>query len=91
MKDIQQQFIDTVTNIVYGILKNEGLLKSEWHLGKVDRVISNTKISTFIDGSSQSQVVPCNPDITFNEGDEIFVIFIDNNSVNKFALCKRGI
>jgi hypothetical protein len=91
MKDIQQQFIDHVTKIVYGILKNENLLKSEWHLGKVDRVISNTKISAFVDGSNVSQIIPCNPDVTFNSGDEIFIIFLNNDSRNKYAISKRGI
>jgi hypothetical protein len=89
--DIQQQFIDHVTKIVYGILKNEGLLKSEWHLGKVESVISSTKISAFIDGSNVSQVIPANPDVTFNVGDEIFVIFLNNDSKNKYAIARRAI
>jgi hypothetical protein len=85
------QFAEVVSQIVYSILKNENLLKSEWHLGEVESVISSTMLNVYVDGAIQSQKIPCNPDVTFNKGDSVFVIIINNDSRNKYVISKRAI
>lgn len=80
-----------VKNVVYTILRKENLLQGEWHLGKVESVINPKRLKVFVDGSETAITVPCNPDVNFQPGDEIFVIFINRDSKNKYALCKRAI
>lgn len=63
----------------------------EWHLGKVASVISSKRLSVYVDGSSASQNIACNPDVAFGVGDEIFVIFVNGNQLDKFAICKRAV
>lgn len=86
-----EQFYNTVEDIVLKVLKNKNLLVGNWHLGEVDEVISQTKLKVFIDGGETSVTVSCNPDITFNVGDHVWVIFINGNTRDKFVLCKRAI
>lgn len=87
---IDKLFIEKVKNIVYSILNKNNLLQGNWHVGKVDTVVSPTRLYCFVDGSNTSQLIASNPDVTFSPNDEIFIIFINNNSKDKFALCKRG-
>lgn len=87
----EQQFYDVVKKIVYQILIKEKLLQSEWHLGKVESVIDSKTLSVYVDGSTTPQTIPCNPDVTFNVGDEVFVLFVNNDSRNKFVPFKRGV
>jgi hypothetical protein len=89
--NINEKFINAVSKIVYSILKKENILIGQWHLGKVESVISAKKISVYVDGSTTPQEIPCNPDITFSVNDEIWVIFINNDSRNKFAISKRAV
>lgn len=91
MNNLTQKFHEAVSKIVYKILENNNLLQSEWQLGKVDTVIDSKTLKCFINGGSVSMTVKCNPNVTFNPGEEIWVIFINNNPTNKFALCPRGI
>lgn len=77
--------------LIYDILTKEKMFQSEWHYGTVDEVISNKQIKVFVDGSPISQTIPCNPDVVFNIGDEVFVHFIDKKSTNKFVPYKRGV
>lgn len=91
MNDINKAFINKVKDIVYKILNKHNLLQGNWHLGKVDTVISSTKIKAFVDGSATSQLIAANPDVAFTVGDEIWIIFINNNQKDKYALCRRGI
>ncbi|MGG2091226.1 hypothetical protein AB1283_25955 [Bacillus sp. S13(2024)] len=87
------KLIETITKIVYQILNKEGLIGGggEWHLGKVKSVVDSKKLEVYVDGSSISQIVPCNPSVTFAANDEIWVVFINGNSINKFAISKRGV
>jgi hypothetical protein len=87
----EQQFYDAVRKIVYQILTKEKLLQSEWHLGTVESVIDSKTLSVYVDGSTTPQAIPCNPDVTFNVGDEVFVLFVNNDSRNKFVPFKRGV
>ncbi|OZB98008.1 hypothetical protein [Paenibacillus sp. XY044] len=80
-----------ISEIVRTEIRNLGLLSGEWHLGTVDSIVSTKKINVFIDGSTSSQTIPCNPDVAFKPGDHIYVIFVNGDSKDKFALCKRGI
>lgn len=76
---------------IYSILREKRILGGEWHLGKVESVISSKKISVYVDGSDTPQRIPCNPDVTFNVGDHVWVIFVNGDSRNKFVLSKRAI
>lgn len=81
-------FLEKGMKVVYKVLQKEKLLQSEFHFGKVDSVISSSQIKCFIDGSSTSVTVPCNPDVTFNVGDSVIVIFINNDPKNKYCLSR---
>jgi hypothetical protein len=82
---------ETIKKIIYQILRKENLFQGEWHNGKVESVISAKLLSVYVDGSTTAQKIPCNPDVTFVIGDEIFVIHVNGDSKNKFALCRRGV
>lgn len=86
-----KQTYDAIKEIIMDVLNTQGLLAGQWHLGTVDQVVSTTKLKVFVDGSTTSQTISCNPDITFGVGDQIWVIFINGNRRDKFALCKRAI
>lgn len=85
------RFIEVVQNIVRTELNNAGLYNGQWHLGTVDAVVSTSTLKVFVDGSIVSQQVPCNPDVTFSQGDKVFVLFVNGDSKNKFIPFKRGI
>lgn len=87
----QRALLDLITNIVQTEIRNLGLLKGQWHLGKVNEVKSDKMLSVFVDGSSQPQNIPCNPDGNFSVGSEVWVVFINGDSKNKFVISRRGI
>jgi hypothetical protein len=77
--------------LIYDILTKERVFQSEWHYGEVNEVVSTKTLSVFVDGSTQAQNIPCNPDVTFNVGDSVFVHFLNKDSKNKFVPYKRGV
>lgn len=85
------KFFNLVKKIVYKILTKEKLLQSEWRLGKVASIISTKMLTVYINGSTVAQRVPCNPDVTFAVGDEIWVICINKDSKNMYVLSKRAV
>ncbi|MGG1663874.1 hypothetical protein [Brevibacillus sp. NRS-1366] len=87
----KQKLIDYIQEIVYTVLKNENLLQAEWHLGRVESVLSPTMLSVFVDGSTISQKIPCSKRDTYAPNDEIWVQFVNRDSKNKFAKGLRGI
>lgn len=86
-----KQFYDKINEIVNDVLVAKGLLVAQWHLGIVDQVISTTKLKVFIDGGDVSQSTSCNPDVTFEQGNHVWVIYINGNPRDKFVLSKRAI
>jgi hypothetical protein len=90
-RSFSDAFVENVMKVVYMVLRKEKILQSEWHLGKVDSIVDATHIKCFIDGSTTAVTVPKSPDKTFTIGDEIWIIFPNRNSNNKFALEKRAI
>lgn len=91
MKDIDLKFVDAVTKVVESILRNKGLTNGQWHMGKVEEVLSNKLLSVYIDGSDEAQKIPCNPDVSFSQEDKVFVLYVNGNSKDKFVPFKRGI
>lgn len=91
MNNLDEQFLKYVNKIIKQEISKMGLQVGQWHLGKVDSVTSTTKLKVFIDGSTTSQTVSCNPDVTFSIGDYVWVVYINGNPRDKFVLCKRGI
>jgi hypothetical protein len=89
--NISKKLIETIENVVMQVLQRLNLLQGQWRLGTVVSVESTTKLKVQIDGSETVQSVPCNPDITFSPNDRIFVININNNPNDKFAISKRAI
>lgn len=90
MSNSQSKFIDTIQDIVCQVLHNEGLMKDEWHLGVVTQVISPYSLSVKVNGSSNSQTIPCNPNVNFFVDDNVFVHYVNGNSANKFVPFKRA-
>lgn len=82
-----KQFVDFITKIV----RDEINQLKEWHLGEIESVIDTKKVRCFVDGSNLSQIISCNPDIIFNQGDHVWVIFINSDSKNKFVISKRAL
>ena len=86
-----KQTYDTIKQIVLDVINKEKALIGNWHLGTVDQIISPTKLKVFVDGSTISQTISCNPDVTFTIGDHVWVIFINGNQRDKFVLCHRAV
>lgn len=80
-----------VSNIVKTEINNLGLMMGNWQLGVVKSVISPKKLSVLINGSTEAQEVPCNPDVPFSEGDNVFVIFVNGDPRNKFVMNRRAL
>jgi hypothetical protein len=89
--DMKQEIYKNIKEIVYTILHNENIFKTDWHLGKVESVISPTLLNVFVDGSNIAQKIPCNPKVQFSAGDEVFVLYINGKSTDKFVPFHRGI
>ncbi len=88
----QAKDFDTyLEQIINQVLEKKGLLNGMWHLGEVVSVISTKKLGIKIDGSSNIQTVPCNPDVTFSVGDQVWVVYINGNSKDKFVISKRAV
>jgi hypothetical protein len=85
---LYKQFVE----IVYNVLRKEKLIGGgSWHVGTVDEVISDKRLRVFVDGNDVSQIVSCNPDIAFSKGDEVWIIFVNKNPIDKFVLSKRAV
>ena len=80
MKDIDIKFVDAVTKVVNSILRNKGLTNGQWHTGTVKSVLSSYLLEVYVDGSSELQKIPCNPNIKFleNEIELWFLKIIEN-------------
>lgn len=89
--DINNKMIDWIKDIVYQILEKENLTAKEWQLGKIDEVLSEYRLKVFINGSTVSEIVPCNPNVKFFNGEFVWVIFINGNPRDKFVPFKRSI
>jgi hypothetical protein len=87
----ENQFYKHMEEIVLNVLKDQGMLIGQWHLGQVDTVVSPLKLKVFVDGDTTSQTVSCNPDITFAAGDHVWVVFINGNPRDKFVISKRAV
>lgn len=85
-----KKFHDLIKTIVQNELKAQNLV-GNWHLGVVDSVTSSKKLSVFVDGSTTAQSISCNPDVTFNVNDEVWVVFINGNPRDKFVISKRAV
>lgn len=86
-----KQIYDKVKEIVLDVMKAEGAFVGQWHLGTVDTIVSPTKLKVFVDGSTVSQTVSCNPDVTFTKGNYVWVVYINGNPRDKFVLSRRAI
>ena len=91
MKQKQDELIQFVRQMIYDILDDERLLQGEWQHGKVAEVISDKMLGIYVNGSTVVQKIPCNPSINFTIGDEVWVVYINRNSKDKFVLSKRGV
>lgn len=89
--DEQRALLDLIKSVVQTEIRNQGLLRGQWHLGKVKEVKSDKMLSVFVDGSNQAQDVPCNPDGKFSVNNEVWVVFINGDSKNKFVISRRAI
>lgn len=87
----ETQFYKSIEQIILNVLNDKGILNGQWHLGEVETVVSPLKLKVFVDGDVTSQTVSCNPDITFNAGDHVWVIFINGNPRDKFVVSKRSV
>ena len=87
----QDYIYKLVSEIVRTEIRNLGLLKGDWHLGKVHSVIDSKKLNVYVDGATVHQPIPCNPDVMFSPQDEVIVIYLNGNSKDKFCLCRRAI
>lgn len=86
-----KRFDKYIEKVVIKLLDKFGLLNGQWHLGEVTEIISNTKLKVKVDGSDLAQTLSCNPDVTFQIGDHVWVIFINGNARDKFVISKRAI
>lgn len=86
-KDIskfQHDLIETIKTVIYDELGKSGLLNGTFKFGRVEKVLSNTRLSVYEGGSRQTQVIHCNPDINFSIGDEVFIQYVNGNPRDKF-------
>lgn len=86
-----QETLDIIRAIVKNEIRNAGLLTGQWRLGTVASVISNKKLMVKVDGSETAQEIGCNPDGNFSVNDEVWVIFINGDSKNKFVISRRAV
>lgn len=84
----QNKIIKLINSLVDKKIKN---LNKEWHLGTIDSIVNEYKAYVFLDGSTISQLIPTNPDVTFTEGDEVFVHFVNGDQKFKYVPYKRSI
>jgi hypothetical protein len=87
----QQEFYKIIQDVVKSEISNLGLNLGNWQLGIVESVVSPKKLKVFINGAKVSQEVPCNPDVAFAAGDNVFVIFINGDQRNKYVMSRRAL
>lgn len=87
-RSFSDMFVENVMKVVYKVLRKEKLLQSEFHMGIINQVISNKQLSVFVDGSNIAQTIRCNPDVTFSIGEQVIVIFINNDPKNKYVMSR---
>lgn len=85
------QLHNIIKQIIQTELKNKNILNGQWHLGVVDSIIDSKKLSVFVDGSTTAQTIPCDPDRTYQVGDEVWVVFINGNPRNKQVMGRRPV
>jgi hypothetical protein len=85
------ELYEIIEKMIYQVLRENRLLFGEWQLGKVAEVISEKRLKVYVNGSDVAQTIPCNPDVMFSVDDEVWVIFVNGDSKNKFVLCKRAV
>jgi hypothetical protein len=90
MNITKEELVSLITNIVYTVLNNEGVLRGPWRLGKVESVVSNNLLRVYIDDSETAQTVPCDPDKNFIAGDDVYVVYINGDPKDKFVTHKRA-
>lgn len=90
MNNMDLKFMDAVKKIVYFILRKENILQNQWHVGTVSSVLSRYRLKVYIDGSDIEQLIPCNPNIEFVEGEKVWVLYINGDSKNKYVPFKRS-
>ncbi|MFB5759116.1 hypothetical protein [Paenibacillus medicaginis] len=90
MANDKEFFYDAVKKIVQTEISNLGLLNGNWHLGEVVSIVNSFKLMVCVDGSTTPQEISYNPDVSFKAGDQVWVIFINGKSRDKFVLCKRA-
>ncbi|MGM7685229.1 hypothetical protein ACSVDA_24290 [Cytobacillus sp. Hm23] len=54
-------------------------------------IISSTKVKVIVDGGSIPQTVSCNPDVSFDVSDEVWVLFVNGNPRDQFVISKRSL
>lgn len=86
-----QDTLEILRTLIKTEIRNAGLLTGQWRLGKVASVISNKKLMVKVDGSTVAQEIGCNPDGNFSINDEVWVIFINGDSKNKFVISRRAV
>lgn len=89
--DGSKESYEIIKEIARQEIERLGLLINPYRLGKVDSVLSPTKLKVFIDGSAESVTVPCNPDVTFKAKDEVWVVLTSRDGKSKFVPFKRGV
>lgn len=62
-----------------------------WHQGKVNQIISPTTLKVFVDGSDIAQTIPCSKNEPYTVGDEVWIVYINNNPRDKFVFGLRGL
>lgn len=87
----QQNLLEFIRKVVYDVLDNEKFFQGEWQIGTVAEVISDKMLNVYVNGSDVPQKIPCNPDVRFKVGDEVWVHNVNRDSKNKFVPYKRGV
>jgi hypothetical protein len=89
---MQDLFVRRIQQIVVSTLDKMGLNVNEWQLGKVGSINANGTLNVFINGSlTATPSIPCNPDVTFEIGDSVWVHFVNRKHNNLFIPYKRMI
>jgi hypothetical protein len=87
-KEILLELIKSVVNME---LNNRNLIGGDYHVGTVESVISRYAVKVYLNGiTDTSYSVPCNPNIIFVAGDEVWVHYVNGDPNNKFIPYKRA-
>lgn len=85
-----QDWAKAIRKIALNLLQEYNLNTPQWHLGKVQSIVSSYMLNVTVNGSSTVQKIPCNPDINFNVNDEVFVMYMNGDTRAKFVPFKRA-